>query len=755
MSSTIEAERSPSELDLRADLIAASDLDTAFVHDDIRVRLVSGKKNIWFRIALRDVEVAAIRVGANAGEISNVQAHSKPNGEIHVEFTTALGPMRAKLCFFGRTLRCTTSLLPSSDLRLTAASPRDVLLVGDDGGIVFTHQRGLRSGIVFAGRRQPSPFSLFYFQNFSALSDFFRETKQTPNDTVGGSWPEVGFTLPGCPEAKLPKGCEWTLSDAYITIAAEAPSSEEAVAGLYLDLLAETYLALERPAVSYHPWNDRAADALRDLSLSPACTYERQGQRFLMPYVGDQTKPPESMVQFTVAVNLAEYDAWRGEQSALQVRLQDTAGAFYDNEIGSIVRWLPGETFDAAQADDNMSHEAMDSWYVHHSLFNLARFAGEGDVNATTLFRNSLAFVIRVARRFNYRWPIFFNVKTLDVIRAEAEPGAGGETDVAGMYALVMIHAYEMFGTAEYLHEAEIALAALHGFGFRLAYQLNTTGFAAEAAMRMFKITGKPRHLGLAEVCLANLFDNMWLWQCDYDHARHYPTFFGLFPLRDAPYIAPFEELEAHAKFHEFLQLGGDDVRPSLRLLIAEYQKYGLHRCWFYYPDALPVDGIAGKPRNGRVDRALSVPLEDLQDGREASGQVGQEVYGSGMPFVMTARHYANLAKQSLFAYSSYPMYDFCANDDGSASWRAGGDARCEGELRIIPNGIDRQAFRVLVWARDGDDRVALTGATSAEGHAVFTIRGGQTVELECREGDASGSDGAIRIGTLIASEAT
>jgi hypothetical protein len=77
--------------------------------------------------------------------------------------------------------------------------------------------------------------------------------------------------------------------------------------------------------------------------------------------------------------------------------------------------------------------------------------------------------------------------------------------------------------------------------------------------------------------------------------------------LRDAPYVAPYEELEAHAKFHEFLELGGDDVRPSLRLLIAEFQKYSLHRCWFYYPDTLPVDALAEKTRNGRIERSAFV----------------------------------------------------------------------------------------------------------------------------------------------------
>jgi hypothetical protein len=729
MSSMLESESiSQSALDLRADFCDATDVGSPIAHGAVRLQSRLGRKNIWITVGFAGIDVLAIRAGLNAGDVSNVQCWTKPDRSLGIDFTTLLGAMRVKLQFPREgTVRCTTSLVSSSDAKL-ATMPRDILMLGNDG-VVFAAQRGLRSGIVFAGGAEPTPHSVFYFQHFTSLSEFFRETKQTPADSVGGSWPELGFALPA-KDAKLPKSREIILSDAYLRFAPEVPQAEDAIARLYLDLLADTYLAIDRPPVDYHTWDARAERALRDLSLSPDCTYVRQGDRFLMPYVGDQTKPPESMVQFTLAVNVGEYDSWRGRESTLGRHLRGTVPAFYNPDIASIVRWLPGEHFSPDQADDNMSHEAMDSWYLHHSLFNLARLGADDHAAARDLFRKSLPFLIRVARRFNYQWPIFFNLKTLEIIRAEAQPGAGGETDVAGMYALVLIHAYEMFGNTEYLREAEIALDTLHGSGFNLAYQLNTTGFAAEAALRMYKMTRNERYLGLAEICHANIFDNMWLWQCDYGHAKHYPTFFGLFPLRDAPYIAPYEELEAHAKFHEYLALGGDDVRPSLRLLIGEFQKYSLHRCWYYYPDALPIDVLAEDVRNGQVIRSLSIPLEDLQDGKEPSGQVGQEIYGAGLPFIMTARHYMNIPGSSLVAYADYPMYDFLSNEAGGVRWRAGGDPRCECEVRIYSKSADDAAVTVTAWTRTGKDR--------------------SKIELECEVGRGT-ADGSVVIGALSA----
>jgi hypothetical protein len=447
-----------------------------------------------------------------------------------------------------------------------------------------------------------------------------------------------------------------------------------------------------------------------------------------MPYVADRSKPPESMVQCTVLVNTLEYERWRGAASALSSTLLRGIERFYDPEIGSVVRWLPGEEF-GDQSEEHMDHESMDSWYLYHALFNVGRLALLGDTVARELFVKSLPFAVRVARRFDYRWPIFFNLKTLDIVRAESSPGKGGENDVAGLYALVMLHAYDLLGDATYFAEAERAAQALRGLGFRVGYQMNTTGFAAEAMMRLWKATNDPQYLELSEVCLAGLFDNMWLWRCEYGRARDYRTFFGMFPLHDAPYLAAYEELEAQAKFNVYLELGGEDVRPSLQLLLAEYQKFTLDRAWFYYPEALPVDALAKDVRNGRIERALSVPLEDLQDGRSASGSVGQEIYGSGLAFVLATRHYVRLPEQNALAFCQYPLYDVRMTA-GAFKFRTGGDARGACELRIIPLDADREVPAPAVRPAAGSGRATIDGKRTVEGHFTFALDGGSTYDV-------------------------
>ena len=231
------------------------------------------------------------------------------------------------------------------------------------------------------------------------------------------------------------------------------------------------------------------------LSHSPKTMCERFGKRYITPYVGDQTKPPESMVQLVVLIALLEYGDWSGELIPLTNELRSNLPTFFNQSIGTVVRWLPGDSFVKRQ-DPGQDHDAMDSWYLYHVLFNLTRLATRGDLCAKRLLKDSLPFAIRVARRFAYRWPIFFRLSTLEILRAEASEGRGGENDVAGLYALTLLHAYDLFGDAAYLEEAKAAIVALEGLGFTLAYQMNTTLFAAEAALRLFTMTGDERYQG-------------------------------------------------------------------------------------------------------------------------------------------------------------------------------------------------------------------------------------------------------------------
>lgn len=112
----------------------------------------------------------------------------------------------------------------------------------------------------------------------------------------------------------------------------------------------------------------------------------------------------------------------------------------------------------------------------------------------------------------------------------------------------------------------------------------------------------------------------------------------GLRPLRHAPYLTLYEELECLAAFHDHLQHDTYAVCPSIRLLLAEYCKYLIHRAWYHYPSELPRSVLAPKPKEGHLNRHLSIPLEDLYDGWTPAGTVGQQVYGAAAPTSISNR---------------------------------------------------------------------------------------------------------------------
>ena len=278
------------------------------------------------------------------------------------------------------------------------------------------------------------------------------------------------------------------------------------------------------------------------------------GHRYLHPYTDSEY--PDSMVQLTVLLPLLEYAEWAGKDITLAKELRAGVPNFYDKKLGTLRRYLP-------TVGEDKNADAVDSWYLYHPLANLGRLAKQGDEGAKDLLFQSLDFGIKVAHHFQYRWPIQFNVKTLEVLTATRKPGEPGQTDVGGLYAYLMLQAHDLSGDRRYLREAEKAARALGGYHFSIAYQMNLTAWGANACLRLCQITGDEFFRGQSEVLLASYFHHTMLWQSRLGFAEHYPNFLGALCLHDSPYMAVYECYESLAGFHEHLALAGDDLPDS------------------------------------------------------------------------------------------------------------------------------------------------------------------------------------------------
>lgn len=630
-------------------------------------------------------------------------------------------------------LRYTNTLTPEKDL-LMPSWPKDILFNGKNDnpenteGKIHASQFGTRTGFLYMSQTRPKSATLLYLQNLTALSAYCEQTETSLGDTVSGAWPELGFSLP--PSKKpLQAGKKVILSDAFIAFSEEVPDKESDLMRLYLELLARIYLLLPKPGTKYQPWPDILDKGLKDLIDSPGCWSQVAGHKYFNAYVSDYETPPEIMVQLAVLLPLVDYVEWsKTELEVIQV-IKEGLPAFYDEKLGTIMRWLPAAEDKLKGDEEQKVPKVMDSWYLHHPLLNLSRLALKGDKTAKQLFLSSLEFAIKVAHHFKYKWPVFYKMDTLEVIKAETAEGKGGEKDVAGIYAHVMLQAWELTKENRYLNEAEKAAQTLQGYGFEIFYQANNTAFASGALLRLFKITKNRLYLELSYMCLAGIFRNVQLWDCNYGYGKNFPKFFSLYPLNDAPYTAVYEEQEVFCAFHDYLKHAeGLSILPSVKLLIAEYIRYLVDRAVYYYPTMLPEDMLEDKSKMGEVDPKLWIALEDLQDGWLKSGTVGQEVYGAGNAFGILPRHYLQIPGEPFMIYTDYPTSGFTAQKGKHINFKILGDERINCRMMLVKIAKKKiPGFKVMIKGQ----QEPLKADQVANGNLEFIIAGNTEISIQ------------------------
>ncbi|MFC3199711.1 hypothetical protein ACFOET_18985 [Parapedobacter deserti] len=586
--------------------------------------------------------------------------------------------------------------------------PKDVILLDSEGGIEnleacsHVEQRGLRSGMVYLSITKPEVGAMLYLQNLTSLNSYCADTGTSVADTVTGTWPEFGFALPAAIDKPLLRGREYIIGDALIAFADRAPADQFEQAKQFMELLAAVYLLLPKPPTMYHDYHGIAEKALQGLADHKGCWSYHKGHSYLNAYVCDYQTPPEIMVQLAVLLPLKEYEEWMGGKLPLIAELEAGLPSFYDENIGTVQRWLPAAAHQLDGSEEHKEPLIMDSWYLHHPLLNLSRMALHGDKVAKDLFLKSLEYAIKVARHFDYEWPVFYKMDTLEVVKAEAKPGAGGEKDVAGIYAHVMLQAWDLTNDDKYLEEAKRAAKSLVSQGFDLFYQANNTAFAAGAMIRLWKATHDDMYLDLGYLLLANIFKNVALWDCRYGYGMHFPLFFAVFPLNDAPYTAVYEEVEVFAAMHEYLSQADDTpLSRAYALLLAEFIRYALHRMLFYYPTVLPREMLEDEVKTGEIDNRLWVPLEDINPGWDKSGAVGQEVYGAGFPFAVIPRHYMKVADGTCLLFIDYPTTEKVV-ENRQVRFKVLGDERLPCKLFIRSSSMEHAANITVSAARQG-----------------------------------------------------
>ena len=664
-------------------------------HNGRRHAVTKTPSSLWLVSEWASGARVACRLAFSPGllEVGGIQQRSD-GMRLEVELSSTIGDQLATVTFdHDGTISAVTTLHAATDLTFEGW-PRDVIpdLNVEAEGRVHTCQRGLRTGLLHASLTLADAGSFMYLQDLTGLGDYCEAVHASARDTVGGEWPELGFALP-VGQQPLKAGAAVIISSWHLALADAVPDEPVAVADQYLDLLAQLYLHIDRPTPDYVEWRERADRSRADLERSEACWLTVEGRRYLRAYVGDDNHPPESMVQLAVLLPLLERSEWSGQDDSLVDGLRDVLGCFHDDRTGMIARWLPSAEQLLDGSEPHEGARIMDSWYLFHPLLNLARLAERGDQRSRELLLGSLDRVIEIAHHFEHVWPVFYDVDTLEVIQAESAPGKGGELDVPGLYAHVMLQAYDLTDDGRYLDEALAAARALRGKGFELTYQTNNVAFGMVALQRLFRLTGDREWLDISRVLCSCLLDNVGLWSIRYGWGPERSTFCAVFPMPEAPYTAAYEEAEVAAATVTYLMDAGGEIAPALAVLLPELIRHVTAKLDAYYPKHIPADVLSDAPKTGHLEPDIWIPVEDVGDGWDEAGTVGQEVYGAGIAFSTMARTCVRLPDSDWRISCEYP---FAVKESAADHVRLKffGDPRLEGRVRVefpSPDGGSRQ----------------------------------------------------------------
>ncbi|RZJ30515.1 MAG: hypothetical protein EOO48_04800, partial [Flavobacterium sp.] len=520
-----------------------------------RYQIQNTGNSIWCVVRWPAGGSIAFRLAYGMNGIFDDPEITEENDGLLIKAATRLATYRINLTFpdSQRTVFRFTTTFNVRFSMLIPFWPRDIVPITEDGrventaGKIHALQEGGRSGQLFFSYTKPKTGSVFYFQNLSAMSPYCEMSETILTNSVGGSWPEIGFQFPVNKDKPIPANKDYVINDAFVFLSEELPEQDYDICQQYLDFLSAVYLMLPKPEIKYTDWINIAESALENLDHNKGCWRLVDGSPYLTAYLGDYKTPSEIMVQLAVLLPLREYLDWKGEEHRIYAELRDGLNIFYDDHLKTIVRWHPSLNDELDNSEEQKQVMVMDSWYLHHPLLNLARLALNGDKNAEKLFLDSIEYAMRVAHHFKYEWPVFYRMTTLEILKAETGPGKGGEKDVPGSYAHIMLMAWKITGEKRYLAEAAKAVKLLGGLAFDIFYQANNTAFTAAALVEMYKESNDDYYLKLSYCCLAGVFRNVHIWDCGYGYGKHFPSFFAVYPLKDAPYTAAYEELEVYA----------------------------------------------------------------------------------------------------------------------------------------------------------------------------------------------------------------
>ncbi|MFD2147058.1 hypothetical protein [Mucilaginibacter antarcticus] len=148
----------------------------------------------------------------------------------------------------------------------------------------------------------------------------------------------------------------------------------------------------------------------------------------------------------------------------------------------------------------------------------------------------------------------------------------------------------------------------------------------------------------------------------------------------------------------------------------------------YYYPPMLPREMMVDKVKTGELDPNIWVALEDIHDGWEQSGSVGQEVYGAGLAFGIVPRQYIKIPNQEFMVFVDYPILNQKIKGK-TLNFNISGDSRLTCKLRILKQSSKRLP-KIKVKVNKADDQELINTAKQDKEGFEYVLHGDQQVSI-------------------------
>ncbi|MFA6250130.1 MAG: hypothetical protein WC686_01345 [Candidatus Shapirobacteria bacterium] len=217
-----------------------------YPHQNFAYKVFSTTSSVWALLKNTSDNLLVLRAAFTpVGRLAVKESKILPHG-LNLSAESAIGHFDIELRFDPKLplVHAKTFLTPCLKYKITDW-PKNLFPLGKNydlfkaTGSVTDKRLEARSGMLYAHLKRPHPASFLYLENFPSLAKFYKRTHTSPQESVGDTWPQLGYSPPSNSKHALSRSRKYPLYDSYLALTYEVPSDSVQSRHLFSQLLGQ------------------------------------------------------------------------------------------------------------------------------------------------------------------------------------------------------------------------------------------------------------------------------------------------------------------------------------------------------------------------------------------------------------------------------------------------------------------------------------------------------------------------------------